>query len=254
MMIRNRISAGIFAGLISCVCLLPAYSASATSVNEDSSSVEGESSALSTDDLRIAQQRLQAAGVDASVQDDLLRKIADGQLLDSTTGQHELRSFDGVINGERARITEYADGSRRWETIGSPSGSNSSDADAIRPLAAINDCEDAPGAGTFWHYNCRVSSEDAVSTAGFVVDYKTSQVGSLPAEVRDPRGAYCSLAGGSCTVTGAVVDRAAAEGTAPARASMSFTGTITQNAASIAGSVWIDVVGISATANKTPVS
>lgn len=247
MILRKSLFAGFVMSTFLCASLVPAYSASASTLSDSSSS-------LTAEDLHVAQERMQAAGVDESVQGALIQKLADGELLDSTTGQHQVRTFEGAVDGSPALITEYADGSRRWETIAPATTTDESDAGTVHTTAGISDCEDVPGVGTFWHNNCRVSSNDAISTAGFIVDYATSDVSVLPAEVRDPRGASCSLAGGTCTVTAATVDRAKAEGTSPARASMSFTGTFVGNSGSIVGSVWIDVIGMSATAHKTPVS
>jgi hypothetical protein len=217
-------------------------------------SADVNASAFSAEEIQDATDRMVAVGIDDTTRQALLQKLERGELLDSTTDAAPVRSFDGMVNGQDAKIKEYADGSRRWETVQVPGVASDVGSGDPQARAGISDCTESAGVGSWWYTGCRVSTEDVVSSSGFVVDYKTTNIAGDVAQVRDPRGSFCHLAGGSCTVSAAVIDHEFQEGTSPARASMSFTGTIKDDATSLAGSVWIDVFNLDATASNTPVT
>lgn len=234
----KRAASSIIAAMAA-LCLLGGAASAASVAPEDS---------LSAEDEAALRAHMADGGITTEIQDALIARIAAGVLPDSSSGAAPVDSWT-ERHGEIIRTVEvFADGSRTWTDLEAP------EVGAVAPRAGeqISGCTAGTGVGSWWYTNCRVSKKDAVSEAGFVVDYKITNISGHVAEVRDPRGAFCTIYAGTCTSKSASVTRAKQSGTLPARAKMTYSGKLNANAKSVSGEVWIDVHGMSRSVFSTP--
>lgn len=192
------------------------------------------------------------AGIDPATQDRLVEKIASGELPDSSSGAAPVSTWterQGIVT---RTIEVYADGSRAWTDLESPEPGTSGSGSTSRAGEQIGGCTAGTGVGAWWYTNCRVSKKDLISESGFIVDYKITNVSGGVAEVRDARGAFCTIYGGTCSSKTASVTRAKQSGTLPARGKVAYSGKLNAGAKSVSGEVWIDVHGMTRTVFSTP--
>lgn len=149
------------------------------------------------------------AGIDAATQESLVAKLQAHQPLDSMLDVAPVASFTEEHATAVRTVNVFSDGSRSWtETQVAPAASA-----GVSSRAAVTRC----GASGAWRVNCRVDISDLVSSAFFVVDYKAAAT----SEVRDFRGAGCTIIGGSCSVNGKI-GRATQSSAGPAWAYLNY--------------------------------
>lgn len=189
-------------------------------------------------------------GIDGPTQDALIVKLASGGLPDSSTGADPIRTWTEERAGVSRTVEVFGDGSRAWVDVEQPVVIEP--AGQSRKGESIGGCRAASGVGAWWYDDCRVSRKDTISEAGFVVDYKTTNLRGGLAEVRDPRGGFCKVYAGTCSAKAPSVVRGKQNGASPARAKMSYSGRLSANAMSVNGEIWLDVHRMTRTVHSTP--
>lgn len=151
------------------------------------------------------------ASVPNAVQDALIANLELGILPESSTDATPVSTLHDTAGGWDQTTYVYADGSRRVLSEQIPVAETGGVSTFATPVCIIS------GA---WRINCQVRTEDAVSGASFVIDWRPA---TGAAQLRDMRAQNCWNSVGSCQVLpGGSIKRAVQSGTAPAWAELSF--------------------------------